>query len=501
MNNGTSPTLADIRGLLERDGKHPVLLHIDARQKGPHWKGWTRISYEETLAEDYQAKLARCANTGILLGGASNDLCAVDCDTDAFRDAFLDCNPRFKETLRSRGQRGCQFWIYCTGTRPHKAEELLKAHKDSPLAVGAKEPLNKEGNPIDTPYRDVGEFRAEGGQSVLRGIHPSGCHYTWLVANPPITINFDEIRWPNDILIPWGEPKAKERETEDNDAKNADLLKRAIATITVDTLWDLAGFPPKNTNPVDSPFRTDNTKGHPSFSIYDEGRRFKDHNSSYVDHRGDSYNFYQLWTGLNSHDAFAPFVKLAGLEHELRKLKDSSKTEDEEYPFPHEPEERSEPELTDEELTALHTVELERYQFKERSFPEPMGEEAFYRIAGEIVGIISPVSEASREATLVQFLVAFGNLIGRGAHRKQAGIHHLNEDTVIVGETAIARKGSSWVPLHSLLHHIDSEWTDTRIKDGFQSGESVIHAVRDPIYGTIPMNKRRAGQADEAEAV
>ena len=124
-----------------------------------------------------------------------------------------------------------------------------------------------------------------------------------------------------------------------------------------------------------------------------------------------------------------------------------------------------EPELTDEQLKELHATELERYQFKERCFPEPMGEEAFYGIAGEIVSIIAPVSEASREATLAQFLVAFGNLLGRGAHRKQAGIHHLNEDTVIVGETAIARKGSSWVPIYSLLNLIAQDWASTRIKD------------------------------------
>jgi hypothetical protein len=41
-----------------------------------------------------------------------------------------------------------------------------------------------------------------------------------------------------------------------------------------------------------------------------------------------------------------------------------------------------------------------------------MGEEAFYGVAGDIVGIISPVSEASREATLSQFwwrLLIFSN--------------------------------------------------------------------------------------------
>jgi Protein of unknown function (DUF3987) len=158
-----------------------------------------------------------------------------------------------------------------------------------------------------------------------------------------------------------------------------------------------------------------------------------------------------------------------------------------------------EPELTDEQLKALHDTELERYRFKDRRFPTAMGEEAFYGVAGEIVGIISPFSEASREATLSQFLVAFANLLGRSAHRKQAGIHHLNEDTVIVGETAIARKGSSWVPIYSLLNFVAQDWASSRIKDGFQSGESIIHSVRDELSGTIPIAKRKAGNADVAE--
>jgi hypothetical protein len=127
--------------------------------------------------------------------------------------------------------------------------------------------------------------------------------------------------------------------------------------------------------------------------------------------------------------------------------------------------EKEDPELTDEQLKALHDAELERYRFKDRLFPTAMGEEASYGVAGDIVRIISPGSEASKEATLSQFLVAIANLLGRSAHRKQAGIHHLNEDTVIVGETAIARKGSSWVPIYSLLNLIAQDWASTRIKD------------------------------------
>jgi hypothetical protein len=161
--------------------------------------------------------------------------------------------------------------------------------------------------------------------------------------------------------------------------------------------------------------------------------------------------------------------------------------------------ETPEHEVTDEELSELDKAELERYHFKDRPFPLPMANDAFYGVAGDIVGIIQPASEASREAILAQLLVAIGNLIGRGPHRKQAGIHHLNEFTVLVGETATARKGTSWVAINNLLKSVNEDWLSNRLRDGFQSGESVIHAVRDAQYGIIPVNKRKAGQAEKAE--
>ena len=56
-------------------------------------------------------------NTGVLLG--VDDLGAIDCDTDAFQEAFVASDPRFKDTLTSHGQRGCQLFFYATGLRPH----------------------------------------------------------------------------------------------------------------------------------------------------------------------------------------------------------------------------------------------------------------------------------------------------------------------------------------------------------------------------------------------
>ena len=465
--NGSSPSLEDVRSVLEQGEKHPVLLYIPARKKGPVFPGWPKITYEQTQDEHYQKLLREHPNTGVLLGEQSGDLEAIDLDTEALLEAFLALNPALQGTLRTRGARGAQLWAYFTGPRPRQVHPL-KVHKDSPLTAGMEFQRDKKTGQI-LDYQTVGEFRAEGGQSVVRGIHPSGCDYTWLVANPPITIAFEETWWPTDILIPWeSERKAGE------DSATDDLLKRAIAKLSVDWLWNHFGFPERGkANPTASPFRTDNTQGHPSFSIYDEGRRFKDHNSAYSQHRGDSFDFYQLATGQDSHQAFKPFVELAGLGRELVCESKTGQSE----------KDKAEVELTDDELRELDKAELERYRLKDRPFPSPMSEEAFIGVAGEIVKIIQPVSEPSREAILAQFLVAFGNMIGRGPHRKQAGIHRLNEFAVLVGQTAIARKGTSWAAIDNLLTAINEDWLSARMRTDSSPAKPLCTASGTPNTG------------------
>jgi hypothetical protein len=131
--SGNAPSLENVYEVLGREqGKHPILLPINAGQKGPLWTGWNKITYEQTLSPDYQSHLASKSNTGVLLGVTDN-LCTIDCDTEAFLIALLQLNPPFEKTLRTRGAGGGQVWGYFTGNRPHKIE-ALKVKRDSPLA-------------------------------------------------------------------------------------------------------------------------------------------------------------------------------------------------------------------------------------------------------------------------------------------------------------------------------------------------------------------------------
>lgn len=105
---------------------------------------------------------------------------------------------------------------------------------------------------------------------------------------------------------------------------------------------------------------------------------------------------------------------------------------------------------------------------------------AFHGIAGEIVGLIDPHTEADRVATLVQFLVAFANLIGRSAHFSVGATrHYLSLFCVLVGATAAGRKGTSWDVAKWVLELCDRSWGDNRIQSGLVSGEGLIHHVRD----------------------
>ena len=80
----------------------------------------------------------------------------------------------------------------------------------------------------------------------------------------------------------------------------------------------------------------------------------------------------------------------------------------------------------------------------QRNWPDPMAEEAFHGLAGNIVRAIEPHTEAHPVAMLVNILVYLGNALGRTVHGvAEADYHGTNLFAVLAGETAKGRKGSS----------------------------------------------------------
>ena len=124
--------------------------------------------------------------------------------------------------------------------------------------------------------------------------------------------------------------------------------------------------------------------------------------------------------------------------------------------------------------------------------PTAMDDRAYYGIAGEIVKAIEPHTEADPAALLVQTLVAFGNLVGRGAFgatketkatgpyfQVEGSRHYSNLFALIIGATSKSRKGTSWGRVQSIFEQID-KWPN--VLRGLQTGEGLKWRVRDEVW-------------------
>jgi len=116
--------------------------------------------------------------------------------------------------------------------------------------------------------------------------------------------------------------------------------------------------------------------------------------------------------------------------------------------------------------------------------PAPINELAFQCLSGEIVRTLEPHTESDPVAILLQSMIVFGNIIGRGPHFcVEADRHYTNENSVIVGETSKGRKGTSDGIVHSLFRFDHSThlhaWATEKVKSGLSSGEGVTYHVRD----------------------
>jgi hypothetical protein len=112
--------------------------------------------------------------------------------------------------------------------------------------------------------------------------------------------------------------------------------------------------------------------------------------------------------------------------------------------------------------------------------PPALAVPALYGIAGRVVCSLTPHTEADPAAVLLQFLAAFGNLVGPALHcRVGATRHGLNLFVVLVGESSKARKGTSWRQISSLLAEADPLWFTRRVTTARPTPNAILHALRD----------------------
>jgi hypothetical protein len=124
----------------------------------------------------------------------------------------------------------------------------------------------------------------------------------------------------------------------------------------------------------------------------------------------------------------------------------------------------------------------------EPPWPKPLAEEAYHGLVGTFVRLVEPHTESDPAALLTQFLVFFGNVVGRGPYFPvEADQHFLTEYMAMVGKSGKGRKGTATGHVRRVFERVDPEWSGTRIVAGLSSGEGFAYAVRDPVEkgGTV----------------
>lgn len=155
-----------------------VFLTIPLGEKGPKEPGWHQVTFEQSADDrlDLLRAVERGGNIGVLLGPKSNRLLALDLDDDKLIDQWLNRAPWLAETLRSKGKRGCQFWLR--------------------LEVGCDYPNGKAVYKLTEGGKVLGELRlggTAGAQSIIFGIHPEGMEYQIVVEKPPRVVSLADL--------------------------------------------------------------------------------------------------------------------------------------------------------------------------------------------------------------------------------------------------------------------------------------------------------------------
>jgi Bifunctional DNA primase/polymerase, N-terminal. len=156
---------------------HALLLPWPAGCKGSR-KKWKHLQLTDMSEASHLAKLEKAGNIGVALGKVSNGLVTIDLDHENYIEPFLEANPLFRNTLCTTAQRGCNVWLRCTADYPPSCN-LRNAYGE-----------------------EIGEWRADGNQTIIAGTHPDGVPYRFVIERPVITIEYHEIVWPDVIRPP-----------------------------------------------------------------------------------------------------------------------------------------------------------------------------------------------------------------------------------------------------------------------------------------------------------
>lgn len=126
-------------------------------------------------------------------------------------------------------------------------------------------------------------------------------------------------------------------------------------------------------------------------------------------------------------------------------------------------------------------------------------DEALYGLAGEVVRLYEPHTEADPVALLVSLLSEVDTMLGRSPHVVLDGAYHpLLFWAVLVGRSSKSRKGTADKRIERMCQQADPEWTRGECRGTLSSGEGLAFSVRDPQFKQQAIkDKSRATGATE----
>jgi hypothetical protein len=156
-----------IRGLV---GEDAVLIACRFRTKKSQG-GWRNFTSLDMHDPGYLDKLYSAGNLAVILGAVSNNLISIDFDNDLALLDFQEANSDISNTLTTKGVRGANLWFRMDGDYP----SLFKIKRHD---------------------AEIGEFRSEGGYTMIHGEHPDGVEYSVVKRVPVVTVRYEDILWP-----------------------------------------------------------------------------------------------------------------------------------------------------------------------------------------------------------------------------------------------------------------------------------------------------------------
>ncbi len=177
---------------------------------------WSYLRSEH-MTPGYLAKLKN-GNIGVALGTVSNGLCAIDIDDDKCVEPFLAANLNLARTFQTHGSRGRSFWIRVKGSCPRSCK--LK---------------NSSG-------KEIGEFRSNGNQSIVWGIHPTTKRpYQWVARCQAVEVEMSSIQWPEDVRNPFSPDNSPQQNPPKGVVLNGALSKGSLPNSVGRGCWCWCG--------------------------------------------------------------------------------------------------------------------------------------------------------------------------------------------------------------------------------------------------------------------